>query len=144
MWLLHGTTRLRAERIVQSGPDVYFVEPGCDDSQENFSTCIEGHVSAVGDSEEYARGKARQNPSDRGPALLAIDVPEEIVLSAAREHLAAFDDVYSGRVRFDWRQATPARLLAACAGAVHFVPGPTLERLLAVWDELTKEIREVR
>jgi len=37
MWLLHGTTLARAERIVRSGPDVNFVEPGGGRVAENVT-----------------------------------------------------------------------------------------------------------
>jgi hypothetical protein len=66
MWLLHGTTRHRAEAIFQSGPDIAFIEPGGDSIAENFSTCAEGWVSALGQSEEYARNKRRAFPSEGG------------------------------------------------------------------------------
>ena len=39
--LLHGTTRQRAERIIQQGPDPSFQEPGGRDVSEEFSMNLE-------------------------------------------------------------------------------------------------------
>src|SRR4051812_45394158 len=88
MWLLHGTTRTRAERIVRDGPDVSFVEPADFLPAGHFSFTAEGMPSALGDSYEYARGKARAFPAESGPALLAVDVPEDIVRLAVEEELS--------------------------------------------------------
>src|SRR5690348_13789026 len=93
MWLLHGTTRTRAERIIQHGPDVHFIDPGGVGTAENFSFTAEGTPSAVGDSLTYARGKAVAFPNELGPAVIAVDVPEEIVRMAAVEHLSLFGDL---------------------------------------------------
>jgi hypothetical protein len=49
MWLLHGTTRTRAESIVQHGPNVAFVEPGGQGIAENFSFTAADTTSAVGE-----------------------------------------------------------------------------------------------
>ncbi len=90
MWLLHGTTRTRAESIVQRGPDATFVEPGGSGIAENFSFTAEGTPSAVGDSRAYARGKATAFPNELGPAIVAVDVPDEVVRRAALEHLSLY------------------------------------------------------
>ena len=93
MWLLHGTTLTRAASIFQHGPDVNFVEPGEVGIAENFSFTAEGTPSAVGDSLSYARGKATGFPNEFGPAVVAVDVPEEVVRMAALEHLSLFGGV---------------------------------------------------
>jgi hypothetical protein len=138
MWLLHGTTRARAERIDQHGPDVHFVEPGAVRTAENFSFTVEGTQSAIGDSVTYARGKAAVFPNERGPAVLAVDVPPELVRMAAVEHLSLF----GGLIEYD-EGAEVAVLVNLCGGVIQFDPGPALDRLLAGWRALVKEIRGV-
>jgi hypothetical protein len=90
MWLLHGTTRARADSLVQHGPDLHFVEPGGVGIAGNFSFTAENAPSAVGDSLACARGKAAAFPNERGPAVVAVDVPEAVVRMAAIEHLTLF------------------------------------------------------
>lgn len=138
MWLLHGTTRARAESIVLNGPDVTFVEPGGVDEAQNFSFTVEGMPSAVGDSVTYARGKASAFPNELGAAVLAVDVPDDIVRLAALEHLSLF----SGLIEYDER-ADVDELTALCGGVVQFDPGPALDSLVAIWGTLVKEIRGV-
>jgi hypothetical protein len=138
MWLLHGTTHARAERIDQHGPDVNFVEPGGGCIAENFSFTVEGTVPAVGDSLTYARGKAAAFPNERGAAIIAVDVPEEVVRMAALEHLSLF----AGLIEYD-EGAEVAELVALCGGVIQFDPGPALNSLLATWGVLAKEIRGV-
>jgi hypothetical protein len=138
MWLLHGTTQARAERILQRGPDVRFVEPDGVRIAENFSFTVEGSPSAMGDSLTYARGKAVAFPTERGPVIVAVDVPEEIVRLAATEHLSLF----AGLIVYN-PNAVISELIDLCGGAIQFDPGPALENLLLVWAELAKEIRGV-
>lgn len=137
MWLLHGTTFARAESIVQHGPDVGFVEPGGTGVAENFSFTVEGTPSDLGDSVAYARAKAAF-PSERGPAVVVVDVPDEVVRRAAIEHLSLF----GGLIEYD-EMAEVGELVALCGGVVPFDPGPALDRLLATWGALAKEIRGV-
>lgn len=138
MWLLHGTTLARAERIVQHGPDVGFVEPGGTGVAENFLFTAEGTPSDLGDSVTYARAKAAAFPNERGPAVVAVDVPDEVVRMAAVEHLSLFE----GLIEYD-ETAELSDLVALCGGVVQFDPGPALERLLGLWGALAKEIRGV-
>lgn len=138
MWLLHGTTRARAESIDRRGPAVNFVEPGGVGSAENFSFTVEGTLPAVGDSLTYARGKADAFPNERGPAVLAVDVPEEVVRMAAVEHLSLF----GGLIEYD-EGADLAELVALCGGVIQLDPGPALNSLLEMWSTLVKEIRGV-
>jgi hypothetical protein len=138
MWLLHGTTLLRAERIIQHGPDVHFVEPGGVRIAETFSFTAEGTPSAVGDSLTYARGKAVAFPNELGPAVVAVDVPAEVVRMAAIEHLSLFGDLIEYDVGAD-----VGELAALCGGVIQFDPGPALDSLLAQWPALVKEIRGV-
>ena len=138
MWLVHGTTRLRAESIVLHGPDVNFVEPRGRGIAENFSFTAEGTPSAVGDSVDYARGKAIAFPNELGPAVVAVDVPNDVVRMAAVEHLS----LYAGFIEYD-EGADVRKLVALCGGVVQFDPGPALDSLLAKWGSLAKEIRGV-
>ena len=138
MWLLHGTTLARAEGIVRHGPDVRFVEPGGIGVAENFSFTAEGTPSALGTSLAYAQGKAAAFPNERGPAVVAIDVPEDVVRAATVEHLSLF----AGLIEYDDGVDVGA-LVALCGGVIQFDPGPALNSLLAMWATLAKEIRGV-
>ncbi len=138
MWLLQGTTRARAESVVQHGPDVTFVERGGRGIAENFSFTAEGKLSAVGDSVAYARGKATAFPNELGPAVVAVDVSEDVVVMAALEHLSRF----AGLIEYD-EGAEVGELVALCGGVIQFDPGPALDSLLARWGGLVKEIRGV-
>jgi hypothetical protein len=138
MWLLHGTTRARAESIVQRGPDVTFVEPGGTGIAENVSFTAEGWPSAIGDSVAYALGKATAFPDEHGPAIVAVDVPDDVVRMAAVEHLC----LYAGIIEYD-ESAELGELVALCGGVIQFDPGDALERLLARWGSIEKEIRGV-
>ncbi len=139
MWLMHGTTRARAERIVQHGPDVCFVEPAGMGVAENFSFTAEGAPSAVGDSAAYARGKAAAFPDELGAAIVVVEVPAELVRMAVVEHLALF----GGLIEYN-DEADANELVAYSGGVVQFDKGPSLDRLLAMWGSLAKEIRGVR
>ena len=77
--LLHGTTRQRALKIMQAGPDPNFREPNGADVADGFSTCFEQGPFPLGRPEAYACGKAAQFKEESGPALLAVDVPDEII-----------------------------------------------------------------
>jgi hypothetical protein len=119
MILLHGTTRHRAEQILQHGPNPHFQEPGGQVWDEGFSMNLETGPFLFGKPEDYARGKAKEFPDEGGPAILAVDVPEEIVQKAVN----------------DW--------FPLSQGLVQFDAGAGLEELLKVWPTLTKEIRSV-
>ncbi len=118
--LHHGTTRHRADRIVAQGPDPDFVEPGGGQRAENFSTCLEAGPFPLGTPEEYARRKAAAFPSEGGPVILAVDVPDDIITLAV-------DPLY-----------LPLR-----QGIVQFDEGAGLEELRAVWSTLPKQIMTV-
>ena len=136
MWLLHGTTLARAEWIAQHGPDVNFVEPGGVGIAENFSFTTEGTPSALGASVAYALGKATGFPNERGPAVVVVNVPEELVRSAALEHLSLFE----GLIEYD-EAGHLDELVTLCGGVIQFDPGPALNRLIERWGTLVKEIR---
>ena len=138
MWLLHGTTRARAEGIVQRGPDVTFVEPGGIRIAENVSFTAEGWSSAIGDSLAYALGKAIAFPNEHGPVIIAVDVPDDVVRMAAVEH----QSLYEGIIEYD-ESADLGELVALCGGLIQFDPGEALESLLARWGSIEKEIRGV-
>lgn len=78
--LRHGTTRMRADHILQNGPDPNLVVGG--DTANGFSTAPEHGPYPLGAPEDYARGKARLFPQEGGPAILEIDVPESIAALA--------------------------------------------------------------
>jgi hypothetical protein len=111
--LLHGTTELRAERIVVVGPDPNLTGP------DGFSTYLAGGPFHFGTPEEYACGKAAAFPNEGGAAILAVDVPDEIIARAL--------DVY-----FPLSQ-----------GLVQFDDGAGLQELRATWPALWKEVRHV-
>lgn len=119
MILLHGTTRARAERILQHGPDPHFLEPSGHAWEDGFSMNVEAGPFLFGRPEDYARGKAEAFPDEGGPAIIAVDVPDEIVQKAAS----------------DW--------FPIGQGLVQFNPGAGLEELIAAWPALSREIRIV-
>jgi hypothetical protein len=118
--LLHGTTRRRAEGILAWGPDPDFMEPGGGTRAEGFSTCLESGPFPLGTAQEYAWGKAASFPNEGGPAILVVDVPDEIIA-------LAIDEVY-----FPLSQ-----------GIVQFDEGAGLEELRAIWSMLSKQIVSV-
>lgn len=120
MILLHGTTRHRAEQIIQEGPDPRYLEPGGQSLDDGFSMNLEAGPFHFGTVEEYARCKAREFPEQGGPVLLAVDVPYDIVRKAVNE----------------W--------FPLSQGLVQFDTGAGLEELVAAWPNLPKEIREVQ
>jgi hypothetical protein len=115
--LLHGTTRFRADRIEATGPDPDFVEPGSSARAEAFSTCIEDGPFPLGTPEMYAIAKSRQFKDEGGPAIVAVDVPDQIVSLALSEY-------------FPLSQ-----------GVVQFDRGAGLEELRAAWPTFWKEVR---
>jgi hypothetical protein len=119
MILLHGTTRFRAERLLQNGPDPKYQEPGGQAWDDGFSMNLETGPFLFGRVEEYAQGKAREYPDEGGPVILAVEVPEEIVYQAVNE----------------W--------FPLSQGLVQFNSGAGLESLLSAWPNLSKQIREV-
>lgn len=121
MILLHGTTRLRAERILRLGPDPRYREPGGRASNDGFSMAVEAGPFPFGTPADYARGKAAEFPAEGGPVILALDVPDEVVHAAAGE----------------W--------FPLSQGVVQFDTGAGLEGLVAAWPDIVKTavIREV-
>jgi hypothetical protein len=119
--LVHGTTRHRAERIIRNGPDPRYLEPGGVPSNDGFSTYLESGPFMFKRPEEYATGKAHQFPGEGGPVILVIEGVPDDVLSAANR----------------------LGLLPLKSGVVQFDHGDGLEELLAVWNNLTKTIRDV-
>jgi hypothetical protein len=118
--LLHGTTRNRAEQIRVQGPDPDFIEPGGGTRAEGFSTCLESGPFPLGTPEEYARRKATAFPNEGGPAILAVDVPDDIIALAVDE---AYFPLSQGVVQFD--------------------EGAGLEELRAAWPTLPKQVVSV-
>ena len=119
MILLHGTTRVRAERILEQGPDPNFQEPGGKPGESGFSMSLETGPFLFGRPEDYAQGKASQFPDEGGPAILLVDVPFDIIQLAVN----AWFPLGQGLVQFD--------------------RGAGLEELIAAWPDLPKGIRNV-
>jgi hypothetical protein len=118
--LFHGTTLHRAERIVLTGPDLDFIEPGGGPVDE-FSMLLDtGRTDVVGSARDYASRKAANFPSEGGPAIVVVDVPDYILDLA----FDAFLPRSQGLVQFD-RDST------------------ALQLLLQAWPGLPKEIRQV-
>src|SRR5262249_36355537 len=111
--LLHGTTRLRADRIAAEGPDPKLLAP------EGFSTYLERGPFLFGTLEEYACGKAAAFPNEGGAAILAVDVRDEIIALTVDQYFP----LSQGLVQFD--------------------EGAGLEEPRAAWPTLWKEVRAV-
>jgi hypothetical protein len=119
--LFHGTTLWRAQQILGGGPDPDFIEPGGNAPAESFSACLTfGPFECTERPEEYAWGKtraaAREGRDESGPAVLIVDVPDDIIALAV--------DV--------WFPLTQ--------GFVQFDRGPSLGALRASWPRLEKRI----
>ncbi len=68
MILLHGTTRLRAEQIVQEGPNPRFQEPGGQACDDGFSTNLEAGPFLLAQSRNMP--EARRGSSQMKAGLL--------------------------------------------------------------------------
>jgi hypothetical protein len=97
MILMHGTTRDRAARILRTGPDPAYREPGGRAAADGFSACLEAGPFPFGTPADYARGKAAAFPAEGGPVILVLNVPDEIVRKAA----SAWLPLDQGLVQFD-------------------------------------------
>lgn len=117
--LLHGTTRQRADQIAIHGPDPNYLEPGSALRAESFSTYLESGPFVLGTPELYARRKAAAFPGEGGPAILAVEVPDDIIALAA------------------------SPMFPLIQGIVQFDEGAGLEELQAAWPTLTKQVLSV-
>lgn len=120
--LRHGTTLRRAERLLLTGPDAEFVEPGGDRYSRagGFSAVVAEEADiGLGAAERYARAKAANFPSEGGPVILEVEVPEWIV-DILR------NDPYAGMV--------------VASGEVRFEPDLGLVELRQAWPTLAKRI----
>lgn len=100
-------------QIAAHGPDPAFCGP------EGFSTYLERGPFLFGTLEEYACGKAAAFPNEGGAAILAVDVPDDIIALTGNEY-------------FPLSQ-----------GLVPFDAGAGLEELRAAWSTLWTEVRPV-
>lgn len=117
MILLHGTTRQRAELILQRGPDPRYKEPGGLSTGDGFSAYLEVGPFLFGSPDEYALGKSRQFSDEGGPVILIFDVPEDVIQRATA----------------DW--------LPQSQGVVQFDHEFGLEELLAIWPDVARAAR---
>jgi hypothetical protein len=119
--LVHGTTRSRAEQILKRGPDPHFIEPESGEFGRagSFSTYLEEGPFLFGPPDQYARNKASIFTDEGGPAIIAVDVPKDII------------DLAQGPY-FPLDQ-----------GLVQFDEGVGLDELIAAWPQLPKQIRLV-
>lgn len=124
MLLRHGTTRKRAEAILQNGPDANFCEPGSRERAEGFSTAPAGGSCGFGDPEVYARRKASLFPNEGGPAILEFELPDDL----AGTMIAEVGCLKQGKA-FNTRDE------------IRFEPRGGLEKLLRVWPQLAKSVR---
>jgi hypothetical protein len=119
--LFHGTTLGRVRQILATGPNPDFIEPGGNMPTENFSGCLPfGPFECTERPEEYAWGKARaaarEGRDEGGPAILIVDIPDDIIALA----VDAWFPLSQGFVQFD--------------------RGPNLEALLTAWPGLEKRV----
>ena len=122
MLLNHGTTRQRAEAILKNGPDASYREPN-GTTADGFSTSPAVGPFDFGSPEDYARGKAANFPNEGGPAILAIELPDDLVPSIVG----------------DVGELLPGKAFNA-GTEIRFEPGGGLEQLLAAWPQLTKTV----
>lgn len=86
----------------------------------SFSSCLEGGPFPLGPPQVYACAKAALFPKEGGPAIVWVDVPDDIIALATRSEY------------FPLRQ-----------GVIQFDEGEGLEELQAEWPKLPKGILEV-
>jgi hypothetical protein len=108
----HGTTRKRAEAILNNGPDPYFIEPGGLKPEKAFSVAPGEGPFPVGTPEVYAKNKAALFPNEGGPAIVEMVIPKEIV---------ELGDDTGGEIRF-------------------YLEDGGLQELIAAWPALEKRI----
>jgi hypothetical protein len=114
MILLHGTTRQRAEAILQSGPDPRYPEGGIAIPPFGFYMMPAEASDEFGTVEDYARGKSTSHPGEGGPVILEVEVPDAVALLAlVTAPIYCFDNGYG------------------------------LEELMSVWHRLAKRIVDV-
>jgi hypothetical protein len=92
-------------------PDPDFLESGGIDPAGGLSTYPKGASPAVGTADQYAAGKAAQFPLEGGPAIVEIEVPQDIIDSAID-----------------------------AGGEIRFEPSFGLEELLHAWPTISRRI----
>jgi hypothetical protein len=70
---------------MREGPDPNYLEPGSLERTGGFSTAPPHGPYPYGDPRDFASGKAALFPNEGGPAILEIEVPEEIIALAVNE-----------------------------------------------------------
>ena len=101
------------------GPDPDFIEPGGGPRAEGFSTYLEIGPFPFGTPDEYARRKAAGFPNEGGPAILVVDVSDNIVALAVDE---VYFPLSQGLVQFDENAGLPELRAAWPALAKQIIP----------------------
>ena len=115
--LFHGTTLRRARQILLDGPRPRVVEPGGPGEDECFCTCLPFGPFPLLPPEAYACAQSRRCPGDGGPAILVVDVPDEVIASTDEADRVLLDQ-----------------------GIVDFCNGRGLEALRDAWPMLQKRV----
>jgi hypothetical protein len=118
----HGTTLQRARSIEANGPDPYYIEPNSGGRRwdpPGFSTCRADRPCNVGTPEQYAKWKAVNFPNEGGPAVLEVEVPDDIIAVLEADPVA--------RAKMD-------------SGDTCFDPAAGMAELLAAWPSLVKRV----
>jgi hypothetical protein len=124
--LRHGTTRKRAEAILEKGPDPHFREPGSQEAAGSFWTTPAASRFGIGDPHVCARGKAMLFSNEGGPAILEFELEDELWKNIAST-VQAWKEIHKA---INWKDA------------IEFDFGHGLEQLLEAWPRLVKRIIE--
>jgi hypothetical protein len=122
--LQHGTTRKRAEAILQNGPDPRYAEPPGHISADGFSTAPALGPFGFGRPETHARSKAKLFPDEGGPAILEFEFPDHL----AQDIIADIQNPIQRGKALNW------------GDEIAFDVGHGIEQLLQLWPQLNKRI----
>jgi hypothetical protein len=104
------------------GPDANYREPN-GTAADGFSTTLANGPTDLGTSEDYARRKAANFPNEGGPAILAIELPDDLA------------DAMAARLG----ELIPGKALNV-GSEIRFEPSGGLEQLLTAWPNLTRTV----
>jgi hypothetical protein len=105
-----------------SGPDANYREPH-GTTADGFSTTLANGPTDLGSSEDYAKRKAVNFPAEGGPAILAIELPDDL----ADAMIAGLGELIAGKA-------------LNVGSEIRFEPGGGLEQLHAAWHNLTRTV----